>query len=187
VVVVGALVLVPVLLAVVVGIVVSRSGSGNDGAAVETVDLDAVDSIPVGSVADMVGAADCVLRGEVVHTEPGREVGNGLRSRLVQIQVGQALAGECPSGTVVVEEEGWLDDTEVTVEGWPGSIEGDDGVWFLLAGTSDELPYASTVSVNGAPRWRDGDSVAPASAPQWLQDATSAGPDALAASVRQPR
>ena len=132
----------------------------------------------------MVAAADCVLRGEVVHTERGRPVGNGLESRLVQIRVDEPLAGDCPADTVVLEEEGWLDDTEVSVEGWPGSVEGDVGVWFLRAGSSDELPYASTVVVAGAPRWRDGEPVAPDSAPEWLDEASVDGPDGLVAAVR---
>jgi hypothetical protein len=72
----------------------------------------------------------------------------------------------------------------VTVEGWPGSREGDEGVWFLVSGRSDELPYAATVVAAGAPRWRNGESVAPDSIPMWLADALADGPEGLAEQVR---
>ena len=179
----GALVLVPVLLAVVVGVAVSASRCEHESSPT-AVELDAVDSLTVASVGEMVTAADCVLRGEVVHTERGREIGSGLESRLVQIRVDEALAGDCPTDTVVLEEEGWLAGSEVAVEGWSASVEGDVGVWFLLAGRSDELPYASTVAVAGAPRWRDGESVAPDSSPGWLRDAVANGPEGLVRLVR---
>lgn len=179
---------VPVLLAI--GVALGSTDSGDEGSATSDtgatgVDLDAVDTVAVASLTDMTAASDCVLEGEVEHTERGRAVGQELVSRLVRIRVDEALAGDCPSGTVVLEEEGWLvDGTPVTVQGWPGSAEGDVGVWFLVAGRSDELPYASTVVTAGAPRWRDGVSVAPESAPEWLRAVLGQGPEALAAAVR---
>ena len=181
-----ALVAVPVVLAVVVALLVSRSdsGGGQDDAS-EVVDLEAVDTVTVSSVAEMTAASECVLRGEVVHTERGRALSAELVSRLVQLRVDDALAGDCPTGTVVLEEEGWLaDGTPVSVEGWPGSEEGDVGVWFLVAGRSDEMPYAATVVAAGAPRWRDDRSVAPGSAPAWLREALGDGPEGLAEAVR---
>ena len=185
--VVVALVAVPVVLAVVVALLVSRSdsGGGQDDAP-EVVDLAAVDTLTVSSLAEMTTAAECVLRGEVVHTERGRALSAELVSRLVQLRVDEALAGDCPPGTVVLEEEGWLaDGTPVSVDGWPGSEEGDVGVWFLVAGRSDELPYAATVVTAGAPRWRNGRSVAPGSVPAWLGDSLAGGPDGLAQRVRE--
>jgi hypothetical protein len=191
-----ALVVVPVVLAIVVALMVASGGGdgGGDGDidgdvsgsdSTEVVDLEAVDVVSVSSVADMVASSECVLRGEVVHTDRGRALSGDLVSRLVQVRVDDALAGECPTGTVVVEEEGWLPDgTEVTVEGWPGSREGDEGVWFLVSGRSDELPYAATVVAAGAPRWRDGHSMAPDSIPMWLADALADGPEGLAEHVR---
>jgi hypothetical protein len=187
-----ALVAVPVVLALVVALIVGSASDDADlgedvggAGSSEVVDLEAVDAVSVSSVADMVASSECVLRGEVVHTERGRALSGDLVSRLVQVRVDDALAGECPTGTVVVEEEGWLPDgTEVTVEGWPGSREGDEGVWFLVSGRSDELPYAATVVAAGAPRWRNGESVAPDSVQSWFSDALADGPDGLAEQVR---
>jgi hypothetical protein len=189
---VTALVAVPVVLALVVALIVGSASDDSDvgddvggSDSSEVVDLEAVDAVSVSSVADMVASSECVLRGEVIHTERGRALSADLVSRLVQVRVDEGLAGECPTGTVVVEEEAWLaDGTEVTVEGWPGSREGDEGVWFLVSGRSDELPYAATVVAAGAPRWRDGESVAPDSVPPWLTAALADGPDGLAEQVR---
>jgi hypothetical protein len=184
----AAVVAVPVVVALVVGALALRSGRDGDGPEVrspETVDLEATDAVAVGSIDDLVDAAECVVLGEVVSTERGRAVTAGLVSRLVQVRIDEALAGGCPTGTVVLEEEGWLEDgTEVSVEGWPGSMAGDEGVWFLVAGTSDEMPYAATVATTGAVRWRGGEPLAPATAPAWLLVAVEDGPDGLAEQVR---
>jgi hypothetical protein len=181
------LVIVPIVGALLVGaVVLARVSDQPDGdATVAVTDLEATDVVVVGSLADLADAAECVLGGEVVHTERGRAIGSDLVSRLVQIRVDEALAGDCPSGTVVSEEEGWLaDGTPVSVDGWPGSEVGDMGVWFLVAGTSDELPYASTVATTGAPRWRGGQTIVPDTAPGWLLEAIADGPGGLAERVR---
>lgn len=181
----------PVLLAAVVAVAVLAGGSGGDGddeggSGSDVVDLEAQDAVPIASLEEMVGASACVAAGEVVAAERGRELGSGLVSRLVEVRVDRALAGDCPEGVVVVEEEGWLaDGAEVSVNGWVGSAEGDVGVWFLVPGPSDELPYASTVSTSGSLRWRAGRSLAPATAPAWVLEATAGGFEELVGRVEE--
>ncbi len=182
----AALVAVPLVAAVTVALVAGRGSSGDADPPVPTADLQATDTLTVGSLDDLVAAATCVAAGEVVHTERGRIVTDGLETRLVQVRVDEALTGDCPEGNVVLEEEGWLTDgTEVTVNGWPGSAEGDRGVWFLVPGTSDEMPYAATVATSGALRWRGGELLAPPDPPAWVAAATAGGLDELRARVRE--
>jgi hypothetical protein len=97
-------------------------------------------------VAELVAAADVVVRGRVVAAERGRWFGDGtdggrIQSRLITLRVDDVLAGELPDGTetVLVEEEGWLDDGRpLVVDGLAPSRVGDDGVWFLVAGGDPE-------------------------------------------------
>jgi hypothetical protein len=97
-------------------------------------------------LAELVAASDVVVRGQVVAAERGRWFGDGaagarIQSRLVTLRVRDVLAGELPDGTdtVLVEEEGWLDDGRpLVVDGLAPSRVGDDGVWFVVAGGDAE-------------------------------------------------
>lgn len=104
---------------------------------------------------ELVGAADLVVRGEVASTERGRAFGQPggttIVSRLVTLQVDEVLAGTAPqAGTVVVEEEGWLDDGRaLVVDGAAPTRTGDAGFWFLVEVDDPDLPVYTTVGAAG--------------------------------------
>jgi len=95
------------------------------------------------------------VRAEVVAATPGRLFGQpgagAIRSRLVTLRVDEVLAGTPPpTATIVVEEEGWLEDgTPVVVDGAPGSRPGDDAVWFLVEVASPDVPVHVSVGAQG--------------------------------------
>ena len=113
------------------------------------------DAPRVATLAELVASADVVLRGEVTSTERGRlfgEPGAGaVESRLVTLRVAEVLAGAAPPETsIVVEEEGWLEDgTPIVVDGAAPSQVGDDAIWFLDAVGTDDLPVYVAVSAQG--------------------------------------
>jgi hypothetical protein len=104
---------------------------------------------------ELVAAADLVVRGEVEGTERGRAFGQPggttIVSRLVTLRVDEVLAGAAPrAGTVIVEEEGWLDDGRaLVVDGAAPSAEGDTGVWFLVEVDDPDLPAYTTIGAEG--------------------------------------
>ncbi len=128
----------------------SPAGSPADPVAGSAVDPEAVavtsDAPRHGDVAELVAASDVVVRGRVVAAERGRWFGDGtdggrIQSRLLTLAVDDVLAGGLPDGTetLLVEEEGWLDDGRpLVVDGLAPSRVGDDGVWFLVAGGDPE-------------------------------------------------
>lgn len=106
-------------------------------------------------LAELVATADLVVRAEVTTTARGRLFGapgaGAIESRLVALQVAEVLAGAAPAdATLVVEEEGWLEDgTPIAVDGAPPSAEGDDGIWFLQAVGTAEAPLHVVVGAQG--------------------------------------
>ncbi len=108
------------------------------------------------SLAELVDGADLVVRAEVVATERGRWFGDGgdgarIQSRLVTLRVTDVLAGRAPAApTLLVEEEGWLEDgAPLVVDGAAPSRVGDEGVWFLVDGGDPELGAYVVVGVQG--------------------------------------
>ena len=104
---------------------------------------------------ELVAASDLVVRGTVASTEHGRAFGEPggerIESRLVTLGVSEVLAGD-PSaeGTLVVEEEGWLEDgAPLVVDGAPPSARGDDGIWFLVEVGDADAPVYVVVSAQG--------------------------------------
>jgi hypothetical protein len=107
------------------------------------------------SLEELAAAADVVVRGQVVATERGRVFGDpggeSIESRLVTLEVAAVLAGGASvDGTVLVEEEGWLEDgTPLIVDGAAPSAVGDDGVWFLIEVGGTDVPIYVVMSAQG--------------------------------------
>ena len=156
-----------VLLALVVGlvVVVNRGGDGDgDVASEELVRVDATPAVRYATLAELAGASDVVVRGEVVDIARGRTVGGqpgdggapvgAVVSRLVTVRVDEVLAGGdgslAPGGQVVVEEEGWLTDGRaIALNGARPPEVGDEGIWFLDAIDDPDLPLFVTVNTQG--------------------------------------
>lgn len=105
----------------------------------------------------LVAASDLVLQAEVEATAPGRtfgEPGGGaIVSRLVTLRIDEVLVGGAPLGdppTLVVEEEGWLEDGRpLAVDGLAPSEVGDQGFWFLVRVGDPEMPVHMVVNAGG--------------------------------------
>lgn len=168
------------VLAVVVALaaaVVAGSGDGADqtdaSAPTATVPVDAVqvtsDSPRYATLDELVAASDLVVRGEVTATERGRWFGDGstgprIQSRLVTLAVDEVLVGSLPggagtdatgadraaTGSLLLEEEGWLEDgSPIVVDGAAPSAVGDAGVWFLVDPGDDTTDAWIVVSAQG--------------------------------------
>lgn len=131
------------------------------------VEIDAVSVYEFTTLAEMAVASDAIVVGTVTATETGRLVGDpadgGVVSRLVTIEVDEALRGEL-GPTIVIEEEGTLPDgTPLIVNGVRGSAVGDHGVWFLDRLDDAELPVFLVINSQGrfltSPTDPDGDLI----------------------------
>jgi hypothetical protein len=143
-----------VVVALVAGVLLTRPDDGEATAAPDPVAVSS-DAPRLGSLEELVAASDLVVRAEVVATEPGRVFGEpggtAVESRLVTLEVGEVLSGTAPrDDTVLVEEEGWLDDgTPLIVDGAAPSRTGDDGIWFLVDVGDPDAPVHVVVSAQG--------------------------------------
>jgi hypothetical protein len=138
------------------------TGGDEDGSPRSTTTLPGEEQVEVESDAprmasldELVASSDLVVTGEVAGTERGRTFGQPggttIESRLVTLTVDEVLAGSAPrAGTVLVEEEGWLDDGRaLVVDGARPSEAGDRGVWFLVEVDDPDLPVYTVVSAEG--------------------------------------
>lgn len=113
------------------------------------------DAPQVGTLDELIRASDVVVTGTVAATERGRTFGDPggttIVSRLVTLRVDRVLAGAAPQAdTVLVEEEGWLDDgRQLVVDGMAPTEPGDHGVWFLHQVADPDLPVYVVVSAQG--------------------------------------
>ncbi|WP_421120821.1 hypothetical protein ACE2AJ_05855 [Aquihabitans daechungensis] len=110
------------------------------------------------SLEQLVDASDLIVRGRVADTQRGRWFGDGatsarIQSRLVTLDVEDVLAGEVPSGeldTLLLEEEGWLEDgAPLVVDGAAPSAVGDEGIWFLVDPGDDTTDALIVVNAQG--------------------------------------
>jgi len=98
------------------------------------------------------------VRARVTDTDRGRSFGDGstsarIRSRLVTLDVEEVLAGNVPPGelgTLLLEEEGWLEDgSPLVVDGAAPSAVGDEGIWFLVDPGDDTTDALIVVNAQG--------------------------------------
>jgi hypothetical protein len=185
----GPLLAVAVAIAVAAAVALSRpSNVAPPAAEPEPVEVTS-DAPRVSSLEDLAAAADLVVRAEVIGTQPGRVFGEpggaAVESRMVTLRVDRVIAGAPPGGdTLVVEEEGWLEDgTPLIVDGAAPSAVGDDGIWFLSEVSAGDAPVYVVVSAQG--RYLvDGERLRGASGDDALVAELSAlAPDELATEV----
>ena len=156
-----------VVVAVVAAVALAPQGSGppsseDPSSTTSTPAADEAPSVEVSSDAprlttltELVAAADLVVQGEVEATERGRTFGApggaSLESRLITLRVDEVLAGGPPqAGTVLVEEEGWLDDGRaLVVDGAAPTEPGDRGFWFLVEVDDPDMPVYRVVNAEG--------------------------------------
>lgn len=145
----------PLLLVVVVAIVAVVSLWTDDGRTEPTaVELD--DDAPRAATLEaLIGASDLVVAGTVVDVGPGRTLTDpadpdiGITSQLAQVEVDDVLAGELAGPLVVEQEAALLDGPPVVVDGMPPLTVGEQGIMFLVRGTTDEFPYTAFVGAQG--------------------------------------
>ena len=110
------------------------------------------------SLDQLVDASDLIVRGRVTDTARGRWFGDGstssrIQSRLVTLDVEEVLAGNVSSGelgTLLLEEEGWLEDgAPLVVDGALPSAVGDEGIWFLVDPGDDTTDALIVVNAQG--------------------------------------
>ena len=109
---------------------------------------------------ELVVASDVVVVATVAGVEDGRTLTApedpeaGFRTRLVELDVTSALVGDVEPGDPLIVEEpaALLDGTPVVVDGLEPLAVGEQAVWFLVAGTSEDQPYLAVV--NGQGRYR---------------------------------
>ena len=190
--------------ALAVGAAVATGQRGDDGAAKPGGDepSPAEELVEVSSDAprhttldELVAAADLVVRGEVESTERGRPFGQPggatIVSRLVTLRVDEVLAGTSPrAGTVLVEEEGWLDDGRaLVVDGAGPTRTGDAGIWFLVEVDDPDLPVYTTIGAEGRYLTTPGDDdadrlVGADNDDPLIADLAARSPESLAAAIR---
>ena len=105
------------------------------------------------SLEDLVRASDVVVIARARSVAPGRVFSSGeegLRSEIVELQVGAVLHGTDPGPTIALEEESTtVDDAPLVVDGLRPTRAGDEGVFFLVASADRSVPYYATVSTSG--------------------------------------
>ena len=104
---------------------------------------------------ELVAASDLVVAGEVVSVGEGRTITDpsdpsaGIRTRLVTIAVTEPLVGDPPEPLVLEEEAALLDGTPIVVNGVAPSKVGDEGIYFLVGGTTTDAPYHALINEQG--------------------------------------
>jgi hypothetical protein len=104
---------------------------------------------------DLVAASDLVVVATVVDVSAGRTVTApdepeaGIRTRLYELTVTRTLHGEAPRPLVVEEPAELLDGTPVVVDGMESLHEGDQAVWYLVAGDGPAQPYYAVINSQG--------------------------------------
>lgn len=141
-----------------------------------------------GTLGELVAASDLVVLAEVVGIADGRTITDpadptaGIRTRLVTVEVVQALVGEPPPVLVIEEEAALLDGTPIVVNGVEPSRRADRGVYFLVAGADPDAPYHALV--NEQARYLiDGTRLRPSSNDPLSTELAAQGLDALIAAI----
>jgi hypothetical protein len=104
------------------------------------------------SLDELAAASDLVVVATVADVAAGRTVtapddpGAGFRTRLYELRVTRTLYGDAPRPLVVEEPAELLDGTPVIVDGMEPLGEGEQAVWYLVAGEGPSQPYYAVVN-----------------------------------------
>jgi hypothetical protein len=107
------------------------------------------------SLDDLAEASDLVVVGTIAAAGEGRVITDpadpeaGIRTVLLDVDVEQVITGRPPDRLVIEHEAALLDGTPITVGGVGPPPPGERGLYFLVAGGSDALPYHAFVGTQG--------------------------------------
>jgi len=105
-----------------------------------------------------------------------------IRTRLVELRLDRPLRGEPPERLVVDEAAAFTDDTPIAVDGMAELPAGEQAVWFLISGSSDAMPYYTTVKAQA--RYHVvGDTLDPAGDDNLSRRLADLGADELVAAI----
>lgn len=108
-----------------------------------------------GTVAEVVAASDVIVVGRVGEVSTGRTLTDptdaeaGIVTQLASVEVESVLVGDTGRSLVLEQEVGLLDGTPIVVNGLPALVEGDEGVFFLVSGDTDDFPFTALVNEQG--------------------------------------
>lgn len=128
---------------------------GSTDAVSETIEISSDVPAPFATVDELVASSDAVVLAEVLDSVDGRTVTDptapevGIRTRLAELRVVQILAGDVPNRLVLEEVASLTDGTPVAVDGASPVVVGDRGVFFLVAGGSEQAPHWALVGSQG--------------------------------------
>jgi hypothetical protein len=133
---------------------VAGTGLASGGGGREPVRLQS-DAPTFATVDELVAASDLVVVATVTDVSVGRTMtaaGDpeaGIRTRLYELTVTRTLHGDAPRPLVVEEPAELLDRTPVIVDGMEPLHEGEQAVWYLVAGDGPSQPYYAVVNAQG--------------------------------------
>jgi len=139
---------------------------------------------------DLVAASDLVVVGTITDVADGRTItspgdpGAGIRTRLVELDVTDALHGDAPDPLVVEEANAFADGAPIVLDGMTELHDGDTAIWFLVAGGSDAMPYYAVVNSQGRFQIM-GDSLTASGDDALSLELVALGPDGLAAAITE--
>ena len=93
-----------------------------------------------------------------------------------------ALVGEATHDVVVEEAAAYADGTPIVLDGMSRLAEGDEAIWFLVAGGSESMPYFAATNSQARFAVR-GDALEPAGADRLSRDLAMLGRDGLVEAV----
>lgn len=132
----------------------------------------------------LIGASDVVVAATVTAVDDGRTItapddpDTGIRTRLVRLEPTAVLVGELAGGLVVEEAAALADGDPIVVDGMSELAPGDQAIWFLVAGSGDEMPYYAALNAQARYELRR-DAMVPAGDDALSRELAALGPDGL--------
>ena len=120
-------------------------------------------------------------------TAPG-DPDAGIHTRLVRVQVTDVLVGEATHDVVVEEAAAYADGTPIVLDGMSRLAEGDEAIWFLVAGGSESMSLLCRHQQPGPVRQPAAYASSSLPSPTGsARDLAMLGPDGLVEAVRAVR
>ncbi|MGI9611502.1 MAG: hypothetical protein ACR2QO_01245 [Acidimicrobiales bacterium] len=144
---IGLLVL-PLLLA---GAIVWLSMSDRES---PTVDVEAIGP-EFTSIEELAEASQLIVTGTIVDATPGRVLTDpnnpdvGIRTTIFTLDVAESTADDAGDTITIEYETSLLDGTPTTIDGIAPPVTGETGLYFLIAGPSDDYPHHAIVNHQG--------------------------------------